>query len=132
MKKNKHMGQNTKLNIDLIGNQNIYQNTAQDYIVTTKDKVELVLLKTEKALSDKNSWITPLSLTITCVISLITADFKDFLLSASVWEALFILSSIIFSIWLIYAAIIAWKNRKKGNTLFYIWRCFRFQSLSRR
>lgn len=42
------MGKQDRLNIDLNDNRNVYQNTAQDYIVTTKDKLELVLLKTEK------------------------------------------------------------------------------------
>lgn len=109
------MGKNNTINIDLTDNRNIYKNTAQDYIVTTKDKLELVLLKTEKSLSGKKSWITPLSLMIACVISLISSDFKAFILPANVWEALFIISTVIFGIWLIKASIVAWNNRDKGN-----------------
>ncbi|MBR3021709.1 MAG: hypothetical protein IKH59_05005 [Bacteroidaceae bacterium] len=115
MKTGKKMGKQDSLNIDLTDNRNVYQNTAQDYIVITKDKLELVLLKTEKSLSAKNSWITPLSLAITCGISLISSNFKDFILSASVWEAIFIISTFIFVFWLLKTALKAWHYRKAGN-----------------
>ena len=115
MKRSKNMGKQDLLNIDLTDNRNVFQNTAQDYIVTTKDKVELVLLKTEKSLLAKKSWITPLSLVITCIIALSSADFKDFVLSASEWKAIFEISTIACTIWLIRTIIIAWNNRNKGN-----------------
>lgn len=108
------MGQQD-INIDLNADLNVYQNTAQDCIVTTRDKLELVLIKTEKVLSTKRSWMTPLGLFITCIIALSSADFKDFILSASVWKALFVLSSILCGIWLIQTLIQAWRNRKGGN-----------------
>ncbi len=107
--------QENKLSIDLSDNRNVYKNTAQDYIVTTRDKIELVLLKTEKCLTNKNAWMTPFGLVITCVITLLTADFKDFVLSASVWKALFILTTILCSIWLIYSLFVLIKNWNKGN-----------------
>lgn len=108
------MGQQD-INIDLNDNLNVYQNTAQDCIVTTRDKIELVLIKTEKALSAKNSWMTPLGLVVTCIVALSSAEFKNFILSSSEWKALFVLSTIICSIWLLRTLSIAWKNRKKGN-----------------
>lgn len=108
------MGQQD-INIDLNDNLNVYQNTAQDCIVTTRDKIELVLIKTEKALSAKNSWMTPLGLVITCVVALASADFKNFILSSSEWKALFVLSTIVCCIWLSRTLVIAWKYRKQGN-----------------
>lgn len=107
--------QENKLSIDLSDNRNVYKNTAQDIIVTTKDKLELVLLKTEKCLAKKNAWMTPLGLVVTCVLTLLTADFKEFIISASVWKAIFIITTIICSIWLIYSLCILFKNLKKGN-----------------
>lgn len=108
------MGQ-TDFNIDLNADLNVYQNIAQDCIVITKDKLELVLLKTEKSLSAKKSWITPLSLVVTCIVALASADFKNFILSSSEWKALFVFATIVFSIWLFRTLSIAWKNRNKGN-----------------
>lgn len=104
-----------EFNIDLNENLSVYQNIAQDCIVITQDKLELVLLKTEKSLSARNSWITPLSLAITCGVSLISSNYKDFILPASVWEAIFILSTFIFVIWLGKTLVTAWRYRKSGN-----------------
>lgn len=56
------------LNIDLNANLSVYQNIAQDCIVITKDKLELVLLKAEKSLSAKKHgllhwvWLLPVLL----------------------------------------------------------------------
>lgn len=108
------MGQQD-INIDLNDNLNVYQNTAQDCIVTTKDKLELVLIKTEKALVDKNSWQTPLGLIISCIVALVSSNFKDFFLTASEWKSLFVFSVIACSIWLLHTIKIAWRNRRKGN-----------------
>ena len=108
------MGQQD-ISIDLNANLNVYQNTAQDCIVTTRDKLELVLIKTEKAIATKKAWMTPLGLFVTCIVALSSADFNDFILTASVWKALFVLSSIVCGIWLIQTIIQAWKNRKGGN-----------------
>lgn len=107
--------QENKISIDLSDNRNVYKNTAQDYIVTTRDKIELVLLKTEKCLTNKNAWMTPLGLIVTCVITLLSSDFKDFILSASVWKAVFILTTIICIIWLVYALYVLIRNWHKGN-----------------
>ena len=108
------MGQQD-INIDLNDNLNVYQNTAQDCIVTTKDKLELVLIKTEKALVDKNSWQTPLGLIVSCIVALVSSNFKDFILTASEWKSLFVFSVIACSIWLLHTIKIAWRNRRKGN-----------------
>lgn len=63
------------LNIVFDDNRNVYQNTAQDYILTTKDKLELVLLKAEKNISSKNSWKTPLGMVVSCILALLSSNF---------------------------------------------------------
>ena len=109
------MGKQDKLNIDLTDNRNVYKNTAQDYVVTTRDKLELVLLKTEKCLAKRNSWMTPLGLFITCSITLLTANFKDFVLPPNVWNAVFIIASIICFFWLVQSLVVLVKYWNKGN-----------------
>lgn len=109
------MGKQDKLNIDLTDNRNVYKNTAQDYVVTTRDKLELVLLKTEKCLSKRNSWMTPLGLLVTCSVTLLTAKFKDFVLPSNVWNAVFILASIICFFWLVQSLVVLVKYWNKGN-----------------
>lgn len=115
MKRKVVMGKQDKLNIDLNDNRNVYQNTAQDYIVTTKDKLELVLLKTEKCLSSKNAWMTPLGLVVSCSLTIFSSNFKDFVLPASVWQAIFILTTVICLLWLCYTLYILARNWNKGD-----------------
>ncbi|MBO7552546.1 MAG: hypothetical protein J6T82_00700 [Bacteroidaceae bacterium] len=115
MKRKKVMGKQDKLNIDLNDNRNVYQNTAQDYIVITKDKLELILIKTEKCLSSKNAWMTPLGLVVSSVLAIISTDFKDFILPANVWYAFFVITTIICFIWLCYTLYLLSRNWNKGN-----------------
>ncbi|MFI5142368.1 MAG: hypothetical protein ACHQII_08435, partial [Bacteroidia bacterium] len=49
----------------------------QEIIVTTCDKMELILIESNKFKSSKEGWIAPLSIFLSIVAVLITADFKD-------------------------------------------------------
>lgn len=93
----------------------VHKNLGQDVIVVTMDKIRLCLMKHKDAISRRQEWVTPLGLLLSFLTTLIAADFKDFLISKDTWQALFILSSILCSVWLIYAANIAWKNRNAGD-----------------
>ena len=104
------------LNIVFDDNRNVYQNTAQDYILTTKDKLELVLLKAEKNISSKNSWKTPLGMVVSCILALLSSNFKDFILPANVWYAFFIITTIICFCWFCYTVYLLVYNWNKGNT----------------
>ena len=103
------------LNIDLNDNRIVYQNTAQDYVVITKDKLELVLLKTEKSLSKKNAWVAPLGLFVSCLLAILSANFKDFIIPANVWQALFIMTTFLCICWFFRAAYVSFRNRGEGN-----------------
>ena len=109
------MSNPNRLNIDLNDNRNVYQNTAQDYIITTKDKLELVLFKTEKSLSSKNAWKTPLGLIVSFVLALLSANFKDYFFSAEVWHSIFVVSTIVCLFWLFYALKLLVRDWNKGN-----------------
>jgi hypothetical protein len=108
--------QNEKRGIDLNENLIFRTNVSQEVITTTRDKIELVLLKTEKCLVEKNAWVTPLGLLVTCGVTLMTTDFKDAMgLDASVWNAVFILATIACILWLIKTLYTRFKNREKGD-----------------
>ena len=53
---------NNRITLDVKENDRIYQNTNQEWIVTTKDKLKIVLMESEKSLGVKKIWITPLGL----------------------------------------------------------------------
>lgn len=107
------------ISYDLNKNCQEYINTSQGLIHITEDKLENILLKNRDCLTAKRAWITPLSILLTCITSLLTTTFNDWLLPAAVWHAMFILIGASSFVWLIISSIKAIKNRKSGdiNTL---------------
>ena len=91
----------------------VYQNIKQEGIVITRDKLEIVLMKTEKLISHKNGWQTPVSMFFTCLITILTTTFNDWILSASVWYAIFVIVTVICAIWSLCELKTYYKNRKK-------------------
>jgi hypothetical protein len=79
------------------------------------DKSRLCLLKHRDAISKKNEWVTPFGLLLSFGTTLVAADFKDFVLTKSVWQALFVMASILCAGWFCRAAALAWKHRNAGD-----------------
>lgn len=95
----------------------VYTNLDHDIVVTTSDKIKLVLIETKDVLISLKSWMTPFSVLLTLIVTLLTTDFKQekFGINAAVWKSTFILSSLICLFWLIYSIIKAEKNKNKGD-----------------
>jgi hypothetical protein len=68
-----------------------YYNLAQDALVTTEDKIRIVLMKCMANIESRKAWVTPAGIFITILAAYLSTTFKDFILKAAVWEALFIL-----------------------------------------
>lgn len=92
-------------------------NTDVELLITNKDKLELALIKYEKALKDRFAWATPFGIFISLLLTCVTADsFKPFLnLSAEVWKAIVIVSCFGSFIWLIIAIIKMLKSRGEAE-----------------
>ena len=80
----------------------VHLNLGEGFIVTTEDKVKLCLIEHLKNLEKKNSWITPLGLLITVILTFLTTDFKNWIIPKYTWQAIFLISGVIFFGWLIY------------------------------
>lgn len=87
----------------LAQNTRVHFNLGQNAIITTEDKVRLVLLTHLSVMEQKKSWIAPAGILITILTSFVTTNFKDFFLPAATWEALFLLSGAASFIWLLVA-----------------------------
>ena len=106
----------TGLSIDvrdeLSKNITIHKNVNQEIIITTSDKIELVLIKTKESFTAQRDWWTPFGLLISFVTTLCTADFKEsFGMSKEEWSAIFLVLTIISFIWFlksIYKLIKYW------------------------
>jgi anaerobic C4-dicarboxylate transporter len=94
----------------------IHKNIKQEIIVTTIDKVKILLMERQDTLLAKNEWIAPAGMLITLIATLLTTDFKEkFGYSKDFWNALFIMVIIFCIIWLIKALIKLTITWKKGN-----------------
>ena len=80
-------------------------NVEQKYLVITKDKLYIHLNKTVDNLKKRHVWTTPLSIFISLLIVILTANFKDIIFTASAWKAMFIIGACLMFIWLVIALI---------------------------
>ena len=108
----------TQENSKYIANER--ENIKTDLIKITRDKLENILLKHLNILKFKVSWATPFSLFISTLTTLLTTDFKDFLLKKEIWNAIFILLMILSGVWFIVNIILLIKNHKKASIDFLI------------
>lgn len=78
----------------------IHDNTGQELIKITSDKLELILERHLKNLERRKEWIAPLSLLLAIITTFCTANFKDAILSADTWRAAFVLLGLASCYWL--------------------------------
>lgn len=95
-------------------NLTLYTNVNQELILITKDKLKLVLIDTRASIKARWDWVTPISLLISFVTTLCTADFKEtWKIPATTWQAIFLILSVFFAVWFLkslYCLIINWGN----------------------
>jgi hypothetical protein len=96
---------------ELSKNLVIHKNVKQDIIITTEDKIKLVLINTRKILISQRDWWTPLGLVTSLVTTICTVDFKETLgLNKDHWQAVFVMMSIFSAVWLINTIVKLIKN----------------------
>ncbi|MGE3703423.1 MAG: hypothetical protein AB7G08_32515 [Hyphomicrobiaceae bacterium] len=78
-------------------------NLAQEVIITTEDKLRLCVQKHVSSLTEKGSWVAPVSLFFTFVTVVTTAEFRAFVLPAATWHAVFVIGTLLSGLWSIYA-----------------------------
>ena len=88
---------------------NIHENTSQEIIRITVDRLKLVLVEHKNGFERRKEWHTPLGLILTIGLVFLTSDFQDaFRVDAATWRALFLGGLILSGLWLIRAAYISW------------------------
>ena len=101
---------------ELSKNLTIHKNFKQEIIITTEDKIKLVLINTKEILSAQRDWLTPLGLLLSFVATLVTADFKNILgVTKEFWNAIFVILTLVSSIWLVKALYNLYKNWNQDN-----------------
>ena len=96
-------------------------NTQSELIEITEDKLENILLKHLSKLNKVKGWLTPVSLFVTILIVILTADFKPLWgLEKEVWKAIFVVAMLLTIIWSIISLFEAIKCSKKSTITFLI------------
>jgi len=95
-------GLSVNIGAELSNNVTIHKNVDQEIIITTSDKIELVLIHTKEVLTSQRDWWTPFGLLISFIATLTTADFKESMgLTKEFWHAIFVILTIFSGLWLI-------------------------------
>ncbi|QEY75118.1 hypothetical protein [Pseudomonas denitrificans (nom. rej.)] len=96
-----------KFTIDVV---QTHDNTSQEVITITRDKLKLVVIEHIGRMENSSSWQMPLSLLVTIVLVLCTADFRAFIsLDPPFWKAVFYIGAVLSLIWL---AVCLWRVNK--------------------
>jgi hypothetical protein len=82
----------------------VYENFHQDVLHITADKAHRYLDDWRQKIEAQGSWLAPLSLGASLLMTLLTADFKDrFNVPKEYWSALFFVCFLAAVIWLFYS-----------------------------
>lgn len=102
---------------EITQNSTVHLNLSQDVIVTTEDKLRLCLQGHLERLIAKQGWIAPVSLFITLLIVFATSSFREFILPATTWQAIFVIGAIGTGIWALFAVVKTYGADTRIDTL---------------
>lgn len=89
-----------KTKYESVETEKVYNNTSQNLIRITEDKLENILTNHFSNVRKKGDWKAPLGIIVSIVLALISSQFQDALfLEAAVWKAVFIISLVISIAW---------------------------------
>jgi hypothetical protein len=89
----------------------IHENTSQEVIRITVDRLRLVLVEHKDGFERKKEWHTPLGMFVTLILVFITSSFKSALgFTADTWAAVFLILLAVSAAWLIRSAIVAYRS----------------------
>ena len=90
----------------------VHTNVSQELIQVTEDKLKLILVQHSLSLTKREAWIPPLSLLIPILTTLMTARFEDYIFPAVLWQAIYIVASILSCLWLF--KVLIYRPKKKA------------------
>lgn len=93
--------QSGKLIPETVEVTNVHSNLSQEIIKITTDKLKLILKDYLHLMERKNEWIAPLGIVITLLVVLTTTSFKEAYFSADTWKAIFVITLLLSSGWLL-------------------------------
>lgn len=101
----------------LLENDAVKDNIGKSIIATDEARIKVCINNHLQKIEQKKGWVTPMSLFLAILIVFPTTEFKDWGLSKSTWEAFFIISSIIFFLWLLKSIFSALTSGSSKNII---------------
>ncbi|MEV7661810.1 hypothetical protein [Paenarthrobacter sp. NPDC089316] len=97
---------------------NVVMNVRTDYVVTTRDKIEIALRRKLPEFLGRSAWVAPLTLLIGLIAAIITSDFQDFMgVDDEVWSTVFVVGAVLAGVWLIRSFVQFFKSAKMEDVL---------------
>ncbi len=87
----------------IANNLTFHDNLGERILTISESKLKLCLKDNMDNMENRKSWLTPAGLFLTVVITLLTCNFKNWMISSQTWQAVFIISGILSFGWLIVA-----------------------------
>ena len=95
----------------------VHSNIEQRLIQITEDKLTLVLNEHLEFIESKNSWFAPLGILLTLIVVFATTTFKSAFFSADTWQAIFVISTVLTTLWLIKSIYKAIKAQSVSDVI---------------
>jgi hypothetical protein len=89
----------------LVNVKKVNVNVDQELIMITEDRAKLCLMNFLQNMGKRDSWTTPAAIFLTVVATLATTSFRQFVVNADVWQAIFLIVAALSIIWLIISLI---------------------------
>ena len=94
----------------------IHENTDQEIIHITVDRLRLILVQHKDGFEQKKSWHTPLGVFLAVILAFLTSTFKEtWGVKADVWNAFFLFVLVATIAWLLWTICLAFRSPSIEN-----------------
>jgi len=83
----------------------LHESLSHDTITVSGDRARLILREYLEKIASGDSWIAPLGIFLTLIVTLVTTTFRDVVLSADAWKALFTWALVFDCVWLLRSVL---------------------------
>lgn len=109
---------NINLQSDIVDTLIVHKNVKQEIVMVSIDRLKLTLQEHHNIIKNKNAWTDALAIFIALLLADLASEFHDFLgVEASVWKAIFIISTVVALIYFIRCVYYALKSTSNIDDL---------------
>jgi hypothetical protein len=88
---------------ELVTYERVHVNIPRSLIVITEDRLQLWLSDLIRREKQRFDWLAPFGIVLSTTSALVTAEFKNLIVTAETWHTVFVVVDILAALWLAYA-----------------------------